>query len=197
MKPVFKTLSPYIICFITLLLIIFYYHIDKHLKGAIFVSLTTLIPIGITIILIYFLKGLCAMIMDRSRISLTSIIPTLLCLLSLYYTFFSPYRLSSEVIESNVVIRACYEGTQNQATLKFRKDKSFELHWTGVFFSDMWYTGTWEQNGTVLYLKYETEKSSRLGDTLVIKDGYLHKISQLSMEKTRPMFYLGYCRHEN
>ena len=94
-------------------------------------------------------------------------------------------------------MRACYEGTQNQATLKFRGDKSFELHWTGIFFSNMWYIGTWKQDGNILYLKYDTEKSQQLGDTLLIKDGYLHNIDRLLNEKNIPMFYLGYCRHEN
>ncbi len=197
MKPILKILFPYFLCLITLLLIIFYYHIDKHLNGAIFVFLTLLIPIGITAMFIYFIMGVYVIITNRSWTSLKSIIPPLLCLASLWYTFFSPYRLSSECLESRVVIRACYEGTQNQATLKFRHNKSFELHWTGVFFASAWYIGTWEQSGNVLYLKYYTDKSQRLGDTLMIKDGYLHKIDRLSNKKQIPMFYLGYCRHEN
>ena len=197
MKLIFKKLAPYLLCLITLLLIIFYYHIDKHLNGAVFIFLTLLIPIGIIVILAFFIEGVVARITNRSGRSLKSTIPTLLYLASLCYIFFSPYRLSSESFESKVVIRACYEGTQNQATLKFRSDKSFELHWTGVFFSNMWYLGTWKQHGNILYLKYDTEKSQRLGDTLMIKDGYLHKIDRLSDENNIPMFYLGYCRHEN
>jgi hypothetical protein len=197
MKPVLKNLVPYFLCLITLLLIIFYYHIDKHLNGAIFIFLTLLIPIGIISILICFIKGVLVIIATRSAISLKFIIATLLCLASLCYVFLSPYQLSSERLESEVVIRACYEGTQNQATLKFRNDKSFELHWTGVFFSDTWYIGTWKQIGNVLYLTYDTQKSQRLGETLMLKDGYLHNIDQLSNEKKIPMFYLGYCKHEN
>ena len=200
MKSVVRTLVPYFLCLITLLLVTFYYHIDKHLNGAIFIFLTLLIPIGIIMIFIYFIKGVNVIVTNRSRISLKSTIPTLFYLALLCYFFLSPYRLSSECLESRIVIRACFEGTQNQATLKFRSDKSFELNWTGIFFADMWYLGTWKQDGNVLYLKYDTEKPERLDDTLLIKDGYLHEIdrlSRLSNKANIPMFYLGYCRHEN
>jgi len=197
MKSVVKTLVPYFICLITLLLVIFYYHIDKHLSGAIFIFLTLLIPIGIIMIFIYFIKGVDTIVANRSRISLKSVIPTLLYLALLCYFFLSPYRLSSECLESKVVIRACYEGTQNQATWKFRSDKSFELHLTGVFFSNVWYTGTWRKDGDILYLKYDRGTSQGVGDTLLVRGGYLHKINRLSNENNVPVFYLGYCRHEN
>ncbi|MGL4599096.1 MAG: hypothetical protein ACRCYO_16370, partial [Bacteroidia bacterium] len=54
-------------------------------------------------------------------------------LITLTYAIFSPWRLDSERLESDVVLRACFEGTQNQAFIKLRQDNSFELNWTGAF----------------------------------------------------------------
>jgi hypothetical protein len=120
-------------------------------------------------------------------------------LTTLTYTVFSPYRLDSENLESVVAFRACYEGTQNQATIKFREDKTFELHWTGVFFANKWWTGKWRQSGDTITLKYDNEIVEQLGDTILISDDYLKPIGNLVDKKyfVRPMFYLGYCRHEN
>ncbi|MBL7935272.1 MAG: hypothetical protein JNM51_05620 [Bacteroidia bacterium] len=115
------------------------------------------------------------------------------------YSIFSPYKLDSEGLESEVEFRACYEGTQNQAYIKFRHDKSFELNWTGVFGYNEWWTGTWKKVGDTLMLKYNTKKVVQLGDTILIANGYLNPIGRSvdTAKFRRPMFYLGYCRHEN
>lgn len=187
------------LCFIYLLLIIFYHHIDKYLNGAVFVILTLLIPISFIIISVYSVKGIIKSIRHRNNVSFGSFISTVICVLTLCYSIFSPYRLDSESWESDVEFRACYEGTQNQATIKFRKDKSFELHSTGVFFASTWYTGQWNKNGDIVYLKYDNEKPKRLGDVLLIKNGYLHNIGKSTkvLKGNMPLFYIGYCRHEN
>ncbi|PSR54741.1 hypothetical protein AHMF7605_15120 [Adhaeribacter arboris] len=122
-----------VICVTYLLLTIFYHHIDKHLTGPVFIILTLLIPTTFVAIVVYTISGIIKVFNNRQNLTLRLCLPTVILLVTLTYTIFSPYRLDSEILESKVAIRACYEGTQNQAYIKFRKDKSFELNWTGVF----------------------------------------------------------------
>ncbi len=187
------------ICLAYLLLTIFYHHIDKYLSGVIFLVLTLLIPTTFITIIVYLIIGLIQIINNIKNLTFKFCIPTIICFLTLLYTIFSPYRLDSEILESEVEIRACYEGTQNQAYIKFRKDKTFELNWTGVFGYDKWWTGKWNKKGDTLLLNYDNEKVKQLGDTVLIDNGYLKPVgtSVDTIEFKRPMFYLGYCKHEN
>lgn len=147
----------------------------------------------------YAISGLVKIICNWRNLTLAFCLPTIIALITLAYTFFSPYKLSSESLESEVEIRACYEGTQNQANIKFRQDKSFELNWTGVFGYNEWWTGQWSQNGDTLFLNYDSNEAKQLGDTILIANGYLNPIEHSTGKAKfpRPMFYLGYCRHEN
>ncbi len=194
-----RTIITTVICFIYLILTIFYHHIDKHLTGVIFIILTLLIPITFIAIAVYTISGLINIFRNRQNLTLTLCLPTIITLTTLIYTIFSPYRLDSEKLESKVAFRACYEGTQNQAYIKFRQDKSFELNWTGVFGYDEWWTGQWSKKGDTLILKYDGEKVKQLGDTVLIANGYLNPIGHSvdTAKFPQPMFYLGYCRHEN
>lgn len=188
-----------VICFIYLILTIFYHHIDKHLTGVIFIILTLLIPITFIAIAVYTISGLINIFRNRQNLTLTLCLPTIITLTTLIYTIFSPYRLDSEKLESKVAFRACYEGTQNQAYIKFRQDKTFELNWTGVFGYDEWWMGQWNKKGDTLILKYNGKEVKQLGDTVLIANGYLNPIGH-SADTTKypyPMFYLGYCKHEN
>lgn len=188
-----------VICLIYLLLTIFYHHIDKYLSGSVFVILTLLVPIAFITIVVYFIIGLIQIINNIKKLTFRFCIPTIICFLTLLYTIFSPYRLDSEMLESEVDIRACYEGTQNQAYIKFRRDKTFELNWTGAFGYNEWWTGYWNKIGDILVLKYDGEMIKQLGDTVLIDNGYLKPIGNSvdTIKFKRPMFYLGYCRHEN
>lgn len=194
-----QTIIATSICVVYLLLTIFYHHIDKYLTGAIFIILTLLIPITFLAIVIYMFVGLIRIFRNRRSLTFKLYLPTIITLTTLIYTIFSPYRLDSEKLESEVEIRACYEGTQNQAYIKFRKDNSFELNWTGAFGYDEWWTGQWRKTGDTLLLKYDGDKIKQLGDTVLIAKGYLNPIGHSvdTAKFHRPMFYLGYCRHEN
>jgi type III secretory pathway component EscS len=194
-----STILTTIFCCVYLLITIFYHHIDKHLTGVLFIVLTLLIPTLLITIVVYEIKGIIQIISNRQNLSLKFCLPTIICSLTLLYTIFSPYKLDSENLESEVEFRACYEGTQNQAYIKFRQNKSFELNWTGAFGYDEWWTGTWKKIGDTLLLKYNTKKVEQLGDTILIANGYLNPIGHSvdTVKFRRPMFYLGYCRHEN
>ncbi len=188
-----------IICCIYLLFTIFYHHIDKNLSGILYIFLTVLIPITFVTIIVFEIKGIIKIIRNRRDLNFKSCLPTIVCTITLLYTLFSPYRLDSESLESEVEYRACYEGTQNQAYILFRKDKTFELNWTGVFGYNEWWTGKWEKKGNLLTLKYDNKKAEQLGDTILIANGYLNPTGK-SFDKKKypnPMFYLGYCRNKN
>jgi hypothetical protein len=190
---------PTLFCCVYLLLTIFYHHIDKYLTGVLFIVLSLLIPIAFITIVMYEIRGVIKMIRNRKNLTLKLCLPIIICSLTLLYTVFCPYRLDSENLESQVEFRACYEGTQNQAYILFRKDKTFELNWTGVFGYNEWWTGKWDKKGNVLTLKYDNKKAEQLGDTILVANNYLNPIGNSVDKKkySRPMFYIGYCRNEN
>ena len=182
-----------------LLLTIFYYHIDKHLTGILYLILALLIPISFITLIVYAIIGLVSIVRNYKIITLKICLPTLICTLTLLYIFFSPIRLNSEdFLESKIEFRACYEGTQNQATIKFREDKTFEIRWTSILLSESW-TGRWSKNGDSIFFNYNDKELDRIGDSVVIDNGYLRPIGVAfdTVNFPRPMFYLGYCKGEN
>jgi hypothetical protein len=187
------------VCIFYLLLTIFFHHIDKYSPDALRIVLTLLVPITFIVIIVYFIKGLSTILRNRKQLSLLIFLPTLSSLITLAYTLFSPWRLDSEKLESSVVIRACYEGTQNQAYIKMRKDKSFEINWTGVFFYDEWHFGTYSQKGDTIFLKYKTDKPYGFGDTILNNGSSLITINKFKKDSSQFFlpFYLGYCKGLN
>jgi hypothetical protein len=171
------------------------------LTGLLFIILTLLIPITFIAIVVFEIKSIIYLFSNRQSFNLISSFPVAICSLTLLYTLFCPYqyRLDTEKLESKVEFRACYEGTQNQAYILFRKDKTFELNWTGVFGYNEWFIGKWDKKGDTLYLNYDSKRVEQLGNKILISKGYLNPIGS-SVDKKKfpyPMFYLGFCRHEN
>jgi len=187
------------ICVVYLFLTIFYYHINKHLTGIVFITLTTLIPVAFVMMAVYAIKGLAEIYRNRKYLTFKFCVPAFIAITTLTYTIFSPWRLDSEKLGSKVLLNACFEGTQNQAYIKLREDKSFELNWTGVFLYNEWFTGTYIQKTDTFYLHYETEKPFRFGDTIVNNGESLITINKFrkdSMQYFVP-FYLGDCKGLN
>lgn len=187
------------VCIVYLLLTIFYHHIDKYSQGAVRIVLTLLIPITFIMMVVYLIKGVIRVFRNRQHLTFATVLPTLISLITLLYTLFSPWRLDSEKLESPVAIRACFEGTQNQAYIKLRKDKTFEINWTGVFFYDEWFLGTYSQKGDTIYLRYKTDKPYRFGDTIVNNGSSLITVNKLKKDSSQYFvpFYLGYCKGLN
>lgn len=187
------------LCLFYLLLTFFYYHIDKKTSGIIFIILTLLIILLFITIVFQLIKGFKNIFQSINNLSIKILLPILIYFATLIYSITNPLKLSSEIFESKVEFRACYEGTQNQAYILFRKDKTFELNWTGVFGYNEWWTGKWYKKENVLFLKYDNKKVDQLGNKLLIENGYLNPIEE-SVDKAkypRPMFYLGYCQNKN
>ena len=200
----FKTIKQTIIIstafVVYILLSTFYHHIDKYLTGIIFILLTLLIPTTLILILVYVVKGLFEIYRLRKNLTFKFCLPTIIALICTTYIFFCPWQFDSENLESKVEFRACYEGTQNQSYIKFRKDKSFEINSTGVFFSDYWFTGQWRKNGDTIFMKFDKERPRLLSDTIIIKDEYLVTLTELNNDTTKDYsrcYYLGYCKGLN
>lgn len=182
-------------CLVYLFLTIFYHHIDKYTTGLLFIVLTLLIPITLVAMVVYAIKGIIQLIKHRKEVTINRWLPTAVALVTLSYTFLSPYRLDSERLESKVVLRACYEGTQNQAYILFRADSTFEMNFTGIV-ADKWYYGTYNRNADSLFLRYRTKQPLHFGDTLTIKGDNLLTTKKDTSKFYIP-FYLGYCKGLN
>jgi hypothetical protein len=194
-----RNVTASVACFIYLLLTFFYYHIDKYLAGLIFVALILIVLTAFIIIFIYALKGIAQIIIYRKTLTLKICLPAILSVATLSYSLFSPWKINSEIFEGKVVLRGCFEGTQNQAVIRFRDDKTFDINWTGVFFYDEWFTGSYTQKSDTFYLKYNTAEPVRFGDTIVNTGEEIKSINKM-LKKGSPYyvpFYIGYCKHLN
>lgn len=177
------------------------HYIDKYLGGGIHFISICLILILTIVTVIYIIKELINIFRHRNNLTATHFLPIIIYV---GLPFLSGY-IHLDKLESKAVMRACYEGTQNQAYVLFRKDKTFEVNWTGAFFYDEWFTGHWERRGDTITLKYDNKPVEKLGNTVVIKNNFLVPISTkpdtatLNNKFTNAMglFYLGYCKGEN
>ena len=187
------------ICTVYLLLTIFFHHIDKHLTGALFILLTLLIPTTFVAMIVYTIKGLTQLYKNRQRLSFRILLPTIISISTLIYAVFSPWRLDSESLESRVILKACFEGTQNQAYLKLRQDRTFELNWTGAFGFNEWFRGTYTQKADTFYMHYETKMPFRFGDTIINNGENLITINKFRKDSSQYFvpFYLGNCKGLN
>jgi len=124
-------------------------------------------------------------------------LPTIIALTAIFF----PWSFDSENWEGKVAMRACYEGTQNQSTIKFKVDSSFEVHSTGIFFASFWYKGRWRKSGDTIFMKFKGEKPRLLSDTIIIREEYLYPTAEMkyydSLKNYRRHYYLGYCKGEN
>jgi hypothetical protein len=135
---------------------------------------------------------------DRTwRQMLPALLITLILCFSFFYTI--PFDVEEEVY-GKVLFRACYEGTQNQATLKLREGNRFEIHWTGVFFYDEYFVGRYSQSLDTLFLNYQGDKPARFGEIVYMESQskLLRTIRQHGDSSANDVsFYYGYCQGLN
>lgn len=131
---------------------------------------------------------------------MTSFIPIGVLLIGLLDGMYNPFGINLENVYGDVTFRACFEGTQNQATFKLREPDEFEIHWTGVFFYDEFFVGTYSKNGDTLLLDYDGKRPSRFGDKILMDN----KNESLQTIRTKNdslenvvSFYYGYCKGLN
>lgn len=141
------------------------HYIDKYLGGGIHFISICLILILVIVTIVYIIKELINIFRNRRNPTIILFLPIVIYI---GLPFLSGY-IPLDRLESKVVMRACYEGTQNQAYILFRNDKTFEVNWTGAFFYDEWFTGHWERKGDTISLKYNNKPVEKLGNAVVIK----------------------------
>jgi hypothetical protein len=187
---------------VTLLILIYTDPIWTRNPGGLWIPLIGLLIVaGFLWLMIKLIREIIGLIKNRKTFKKNHLLPTILIAAVLCFSFFNTFSLDIEdKIYGKVVFRACYEGTQNQATFKLREGNRFELHWTGVFFADNYYTGTYKQIGDTLFLDYFSDRPTRFGDK-IFKDNKNELLTTIrhendSLEYVVP-FYYGYCKGLN
>lgn len=135
------------------------------------------------------------LIKQRKNLTFKLFIPIIIMTVLLLDGMVNPLKFNLDKIYGHVVFRACYEGTQNQATFKLRESGKFDIHWTKVFFSDNFYTGEYIKKGDTILLDFKTEIPRNLSDTLLIDGDYIYRLKSDTLISTH--FYLGYCKGLN
>lgn len=197
-----KKLVSIVIVSVVLLLLIYTDPIWTRHPGGLWIPLIFLsIVAGFFWIIIKLIKEVIRLIKNRKIFVWNDLLPTIVICGFLFFNFFNPLPFNvEETIYGKVIFRACYEGTQNQATFKLREGNNFELHWTGVFFYDKYFAGKYKQVGDTLFLDYHTDQPGRFGDQI-----YMDKASQLLTTirtgddslHNAVSFYYGYCKGLN
>ena len=187
---------------VTLLILVYTDPLWTRYPGGLWIPLIfLLIVIGFFWLTIKLIKQIIELIRNRKQFRWNHLTPTILICGFLYFIFFNTFSFDIEdSIYGNVIFRACYEGTQNQATFKLREGNRFEIHWTGVFFYDEYFTGPYRQSGDTLILNYYTDRPIRFGERIIM-DNPNQLLTTIrhdndSLANVVP-FYYGYCKGLN
>jgi hypothetical protein len=151
-------------------------------------------------LIVKIIKEIVRLIKQRKTMTFRLFIPIMIMTLMLLDGMFNPLKIDLNKIYGNVVFRACYEGTQNQATFKLLEKNKFEIHWTGVFFYDEYFVGTYEKRGDTLYLDYRGKKPVRFGERVLMNnDKEILETLRRDDDSLRNVvpFYYGFCKGLN
>jgi hypothetical protein len=141
------------------------------------------------------IQQLIRIIKKRKELNFLIFLPLIILVTVFLDATYNPLKINLNIIYSKLIFQACYEGTQNQATFKLRENNDFDIHWTGAFFADNFYTGTYRKKNDTLFMDFNTEIPNFLDDTLIIEKFYLVKPFADSVTTTH--FYLGKCQGYN
>jgi hypothetical protein len=151
-------------------------------------------------LIVKIIKEIVRLIKQRKNLTFRLFIPNLIMIPILLDGMFNPLKIDLNKIYGNVVFRACYEGTQNQATFKLLENNKFEIHWTGVFFYDEYFVGTYEKRGDTLYLDYRGKKPVRFGERILMhNDKEILETLRSDDDSLRNvvLLYYGFCKGLN
>lgn len=151
-------------------------------------------------LIVKIIKEIIRLVKQRGNLTFRLLIPILIMTLLLLDGMFNPLKIDLNRTYGNVIFRACYEGTQNQATFKLLDDNKFEIHWTGVFFYDEYFIGNYNKSGDTLNLDYSWRKPIRFGEQILMNNE--KKILQTIRSENDNLrnvvpFYYGYCKGLN
>ena len=155
---------------IALSIAVFSQPIDMFFKDINYLLSALLVLIFFIVFIVCFIRNIVFIIKNRKNLSPRIYLPSVIYSAAILLCFFLP---SSESFESAPVIFGYFKGTQNQAFVKFRSNKTFELNWSGVFGYNEWFTGNYNKNGDTLFLTYDGAKPIRFGQKILYKDSML------------------------
>ena len=159
-------------------------------NNLLFLAITVLFFWLITKIIIEMVR----LIKQRRVLTIKLFVPILIMTVFLLDGMYNPFKIDFDKVYGPVVFRACYEGTQNQATFKLRDNGKFDIHWTSII-SSTFFTGQYAMKGDTIFMNFDTRVPRMLGDTLIIKDEYLYRSHKDTLTST--YFYLGDCKGLN
>jgi hypothetical protein len=151
-------------------------------------------------IVIRLIKEIVFLIKQRRNLNLKLFIPIAILSFALFDGMYNPFKIDLERFYGQIDFRACFEGTQNQATFYLKDRNRFEIHWTGVFFYDDYFYGKYKRSGDTLFLDYKSPKPIRFGDTILMdnnKEILISIIHSSDSLKNYVPFYYGYCKGLN
>lgn len=152
------------------------------------------------ILLIYGIVGLFKLFFSKNYKKAYSYIPIIIVPLIFAETLFNPLKIDADRLYGKVIYEACFEGTQNQAKLKLRRDRKFDIHWTGVFFYDEYFVGDFEEKNDTLYLNFNKGIAPRNFGNMAVKvmgSGISFFDKENKLLKPNPYFYEGKCKGLN
>ncbi len=168
------------------------------------VGVNALIQIGGLLLglalLIYGIIGIFKLFFNKNYNKGYSYLPILLVPLIFAETIYNPLKINTDRLYGEVVYEACYEGTQNQAKLKLRKNGIFDIHWTGAFFYDEYFVGEFEERNDTLYLNFKRDNTPRNFGNMGIKingRGISFFDKENKLLRPNPYFYEGKCKGLN
>jgi len=165
-----RILTACLLCGTFLLGTFFNHYIDIYLRNVNYLIISAVAMVLFVWIVIYFIKSIRKSIKKRKQRRLKPHLPTLIYALTLILCYILP---SSEMLESPTIMEADQRGTEHQASLKLRRDNSFELHFWTVFGYNHWYTGTYTKQGDTILLNYKDDAPKQIGNKLLKKNGAL------------------------
>lgn len=133
----------------------------------------------------------------RSVIGLKFLMPSIIYTLTLFLVFSTPKWLFVDYYLSKTIYHACYEGTMNDATIRFRESGEFEFRDVGFFATTTFIKGKWTKNGDTIFINSKSIIPKFVGNKLLLSESSFINISTDTIGKHRSVFYRGYCKGLN
>mgnify|MGYP001213545107 CR=1 FL=1 len=108
---------------------------------------------------------------------------------------FDTLTVDENTFQSDVKIRACYEGTMNTSRLYLRENGEFEDFDIGFFAHVNYVKGTWRMDGDTILLTIKSGQHNLLNDKMIIKDNFLYAVEHETVKSAS--YYLGRCKGLN
>jgi len=159
-----RVLTAVVFCSLFFIFTIFNHNIDVYFNGINYIAWTVFMLILFVVTVVFFIRSVRRSIKKRKQWTLKMHLPALIYVLTFVLCSIIP---GSQSFESDAIIVAGYQGTQNETVAKFRKNHTFEMNSTAVFGYNQWFTGTYSRKGDTLFLAYDRLAPPRIGRTLL------------------------------